>query len=180
MIFNERSQISVPEAYSATIYWETNIGATSQVIYGPSGSSYTIDLDQPYLGYPSGTNEVLSKTVSHSVVLSGLTPGQTYKYRVVSRASPPSVSYEHEFTVPAAGEENTASGSLGNAARDGSIGAVLALATSSEAVGEVAGAFKENNLATVHGLWAQSFWWILLLVLLLIFITWRILNKRKS
>jgi hypothetical protein len=32
--------------------------------------------------------------------LNGLVPGQTYLYRVISRASPPTISPEHQFTVP--------------------------------------------------------------------------------
>jgi hypothetical protein len=32
--------------------------------------------------------------------ISGLIPGATYRYRIVSHASPPTVGYEHMFTVP--------------------------------------------------------------------------------
>lgn len=107
IIFNEQaSNISadgvIPESGLATITWNTNIPATSQVVYGlASGAPYPFNINNlPSFGYPSVNTENLTKTVNHSMLLTGLTPGQTYVYRVVSRASPPTISYEHQFTVP--------------------------------------------------------------------------------
>jgi len=103
-ISNERvAEISINESGTegfALIEWETNFLSTSQVIYGlASGGPYSINISMPNFGYPYTTEEYFPKTTEHSVFLSGLIPGETYSYRVVSRASPPTVSYEHTFVV---------------------------------------------------------------------------------
>ncbi len=83
------------------ISWVTDYPATSQVLYGlTSGGPYTLNLSLPNYGYPFATVEDSTKLLNHSVLLTGLTPGASYRYRVVSHASPATVSYEHEFTVP--------------------------------------------------------------------------------
>lgn len=86
---------------TAIIEWDTNLLATSQVIFGPtSGAPYTLNTNiLPNLGYPFGTVENGTKVLHHTVVLTGLIDGETYVYRVVSRASPPTVSQEHTFTM---------------------------------------------------------------------------------
>ncbi len=86
---------------SATIEWDTNLFSTSQVIYGLSGVPYALNTSiLPCLGYPQCSAENGTKVLHHSVNLFGLVGGQTYVYRVVSRASPPTVSVEHTFTMP--------------------------------------------------------------------------------
>ncbi len=83
------------------ITWITSYPATSQVLYGlASGGPYTLNLALANYGYPSATPENATKVVDHSVYISGLIPGETYTYRVVSHASPPTVGYELTFTVP--------------------------------------------------------------------------------
>jgi len=90
----------------AVITWNTNHLVTSQVVYGPESREdepfpfpYSINLTvDPYFGYPFGTVEDPNKVTSHSVELIDLVPGETYRFRVVSRASPPTVSFEHTFT----------------------------------------------------------------------------------
>ena len=88
-----------------TIEWNTNLLATSKVVYGVSEDddgnpiTYTLDLGDANFGYPIGTNENSPKTKDHLVDIDGLLPNREYKYRVVSRASPPTVSYEHTFFV---------------------------------------------------------------------------------
>ncbi len=90
---------------TATIEWDTNLLATSQVIYGPATDGvggpelfYSLNLTvSPYFGYPYATDEDSVKMAQHTLVIEGLDPDQLYKYRVVSRASPPTVSYEHTF-----------------------------------------------------------------------------------
>jgi len=92
---------SIGQSGSATITWDTNKLSTSQVIYGPvSGGPYTLNLSAVNFGYPFGTVEDPAKVLHHSVLLTGLVPGQTYVYRVVSHASPPTISFEHQLTVP--------------------------------------------------------------------------------
>ena len=103
VIFNEQANniTNVSGSGSATITWDTNLLSTSQVVYGlASGSPYTLTLVPPNFGYPNFTVEDSTKVINHSVFLAGLTPGETYVYRVVSRASPPTISPEHQFTVP--------------------------------------------------------------------------------
>jgi len=106
---------------TATIEWDTNLLATSQVIFGPvPPGGYVLNTNiLPNLGYPLGTIENGTKVLHHTVVLNGLVGGQTYVYRVVSRASPPTVSVEHTFTMPTkALAENfglTQTGTNGNA-----------------------------------------------------------------
>ncbi|MDO8569271.1 MAG: fibronectin type III domain-containing protein [bacterium] len=112
VVFGE--SVSNTTASTATIEWDTNLFATSQVIFGPVPGPYALVLTTlPNLGYPSGTTETVTKVVNHSVTLIGLTPGQTYLYRVVSRASPPTVSVEHTFTMPTTGTGNSEIASVG-------------------------------------------------------------------
>ena len=67
------SNLSVhPLDTKATITWDTNRLATSQVFYGKT----------PALGM--STQETNSYVTSHSVLISGLTPNTTYYYRVAS------------------------------------------------------------------------------------------------
>lgn len=105
MIVNEKASDELSfaqnDSVSATITWDTNLPSTSQVVYGPATSNYTFDINNlPNFGYPLSTIEDGSKVLHHLVSLTDLKPGQTYVYRVVSRASPPTVGYEHKFTVP--------------------------------------------------------------------------------
>ncbi|OGI60188.1 hypothetical protein A2641_03870 [Candidatus Nomurabacteria bacterium RIFCSPHIGHO2_01_FULL_37_25] len=104
-IFNEKTVDitevgGFPATATATITWDTNVLSTSQVVYGPTPPLYTLDMNALYFGYPSGTIEDPTKVLHHSVLITGLTPGQTYVYRVVSRASPPTISFEKYFAVP--------------------------------------------------------------------------------
>lgn len=109
-IFNERvTNIQVSQPFiqpgaatgTVVIEWETNLKATSQVIYGlVAVAPYNLDLDTlPYYGYPLGTTEDPTKKTEHLVELTDLLVGQTYVFRVVSRASPATVSDEHEFII---------------------------------------------------------------------------------
>lgn len=101
LIFNEASLPSVPQTTSALISWNTNKPATSQVIYGlASGAPYTLNVNNPpFYGYPQATIEDTNKVTNHSVTLSNLVVGQTYVYRVVSHASPATISPEYAFTL---------------------------------------------------------------------------------
>ena len=190
IIFNEQaSNISasgvIPGSGLATITWNTNIPATSQVVYGlDSGVSYPFDINTlPYFGYPSGIGEDLTKTVNHSMLLTGLTPGETYVYRVVSRASPPTISYEHEFTVPIPP-------GAGNTITSGGEGEVLGASSGQSADGnatstdqEVAGIFNKENMAAALGSgWSDLISkcsLIALLILLVAYIVWRFVLRPR-
>ncbi|MEK9181899.1 MAG: fibronectin type III domain-containing protein [Patescibacteria group bacterium] len=186
-IFNEQASDLFPFT-TATITWDTNKLATSQVVYGlASGGPYTLDLNAIYFGYPSGTTEDPIKVLHHSMLITGLTPGQTYVYRVVSRASPPTISFERYFTAPllaqANNQVNNPSSVLG-ASTGGSDGYV-----SGSVLGETASASEEipssnPNLAVVF---ASGFFddllsicaLIALLMLLFIYLIWRLWLRKK-
>lgn len=91
----------------ATITWNTSYYSTSQVIFGPeSGAPYNLDLSLPNFGYASSSLDFLDKVINHSVTIYNLPPGN-YLYRVVSHASPPTISFEHSFVVSAGGGTRT-------------------------------------------------------------------------
>ena len=72
---------------SAIITWTTDQGSTSQVEYGTS------------TGYGSLSASNPSLTTSHSVTLSGLTPGTNYNYAVWSANSTGQLSTSTNFTL---------------------------------------------------------------------------------
>jgi hypothetical protein len=84
---------------TVTITWQTNKFATSRVIYDII--SHPTLGNSPNYGYVFSTPEQDQdpKVSFHSVRIDGLTPGTTYFYRTVSRASPEKVSREHTFTT---------------------------------------------------------------------------------
>jgi len=81
---------------SATISWNTNEPADSQVVYGPT---------QAY-GQSTTLNPALVTT--HSQGLSGLTPGTLYYYRVKSRDAAGNLSTSAEFTFTTVPADTTA------------------------------------------------------------------------
>ena len=100
-IFNESGAVVPPT--SGLIVWQTNLPATTQVVYGvEAGGPYTLDLNSSTFGYPLATGESSARVTNHAVTLPGLTPGETYVFRVVSRESPtnaPTVSPEYTLVV---------------------------------------------------------------------------------
>ena len=105
-IQNERVTAIDDIGGSAMIEWDTNLLSTSQVVYGLADDGpYSLTTLDPSFGYPESSVEDLIKVYNHVVIITGLVPGEEYIYRVVSRASPPTVSYEHSFVV-AEEEEN--------------------------------------------------------------------------
>ncbi|MFA7216907.1 MAG: fibronectin type III domain-containing protein [Candidatus Paceibacterota bacterium] len=99
------NSINPPELNSVVVTWDTNIPATSQVIYGlESSGPYNLNLSASNYGYPLASLEDTNKITSHSVLISGLIPLQVYSMRVVSKASPPTIGYEYLFSVDKAGK----------------------------------------------------------------------------
>ncbi len=88
-----------PGETSFTVTWDTDKPATSRVVFDtvPHATLGT----QPNYGYAlsSVESDVDPTVINHSVTLSGLTSGTTYYYRVISHASPESVSSEGSFTT---------------------------------------------------------------------------------
>jgi len=98
IIFDEASSPVV--SGQTHITWETNHPATSRVIYSSQYEVHFFDLNNPpNYGYSHSTVEDSSPVIDHSMNISGLTPGVTYYYRVVSRGSF-AISEEHSFTAP--------------------------------------------------------------------------------
>ena len=97
---------------SYTLVWETDHPATSRVIYD-TVSHLTLG-EAPNYGYAfsSVETDINSPVASHSVVISGLTAGTQYFYRVVSVGSPVSVGGEGTLTTnePPAPEPNPSAG----------------------------------------------------------------------
>ena len=77
---------------TATITWTTDIDATSRVIYGLTSQKDPVTGKEigsaPNYNYtnsePASVNSSSPKTKSHSVTLTGLTPGTKYYFRVLS------------------------------------------------------------------------------------------------
>lgn len=104
-IYNE--QASNIGANSVTITWLTNLVSTSRVVYSPAGFPHLFNFNNPpNYGYVLSTAEEDSttKVTGHSVDISGLSPGTTYYFRCISRASPATIGFEFSFTTPAEGE----------------------------------------------------------------------------
>jgi|GEM_PF-1146017 len=115
IISNEAIFDIIAEAGTAEAFWNTSYPATSQVVYGlTSAGPYTLNLNDPKFGYPFATLEDSLKVTEHYVDLFGLIPGETYSYRVISHASPPTVSFEHTFTVPLLNDSNSQNINLNN------------------------------------------------------------------
>ncbi|MBU4353535.1 hypothetical protein L6251_02820 [Candidatus Parcubacteria bacterium] len=111
-IYNESVASTTPLG-SALISWTTSYYSTSQVVYGiDTGAPYNLDLTAPNFGYPNATVEDSAKVINHAVEVTGLILGKTYRYRAVSHASPPTISFEHTFTMPT--EEEFAGRILGS------------------------------------------------------------------
>lgn len=199
-IFDEQTIGVNPVDGSAVITWDTNLLSTSQVIYGlASGGPYTLDVDEPiiplgsFFGYPLGTLEDPIKVTNHSVSIAGLTPGQTYLYRVVSRASPPTVSVERTFIVPTIGAGNSGislSGPIGSASGEASIGEGVgdAVATSSGAEATSTEEVEDNGNLLAFALGGLNFdlpglicvGVALLIFLILLWLIWLIFKNKKD
>lgn len=192
LIFNENAQNIgagfVPEpTESATITWNTNIPATSQVVYGPDTSTYNFDINNlPGFGYPFWTTEDLTKVLNHSVVITGLIPGQTYVYRVVSRASPPTISYEHKFTVPLLAQNTNSGNSNQNGGAQSAVGVTITNSASADRSfdGDSNATNTEENLdnlalAFSAGDFISTCTIIAVLIIIAIYILWKVWLRPK-
>lgn len=89
-ITNQASQTATTNAI--TLVWTTGTPATSRVVYDTVPHA-VLGSDANY-GYAFSTGEDTTKTTNHSVTITGLTPGTTYYFRIVSHGSPTTVSPE--------------------------------------------------------------------------------------
>jgi hypothetical protein len=86
---------------SVTVIWTTSYFSTSKVIYATSSGLFNLSEGEPKYGYTDfkeGDDSGLEKVTSHSVTITGLTPGTTYYYRAVSHGSL-AISQELSFTT---------------------------------------------------------------------------------
>jgi len=82
---------------TAVVSWETNLSATSRVLYDIV--SHPNLGDAPNYGYAYSTPEDSNKTLSHSVTITGLTPYTTYYWRAISHGSGEAWGREIAFTT---------------------------------------------------------------------------------
>ncbi len=68
-----------------TITWDTDIAATSRVIYDTTSHPDITGQTAPNFGYAISTPEDATKVTSHSVVITGLSPATKYYFRVISQ-----------------------------------------------------------------------------------------------
>jgi len=109
---------TTPSTSTALISWTTDKLTSSRVVYDTI-SHPQIDSSANY-GYAqsSDTFDAISKVLSHKVLLSGLSSGQIYYYRVISAGSPTAVSDEKTFKTlseagaPPPAESNAILGSI--------------------------------------------------------------------
>jgi len=88
------------QSCSATIIWTTSYFSTSEVIYDIIPGKFDFSVGPDKYGYAyieSGDDSSLEKVTAHSVTINDLLPNTDYYYRVVSHASPASISTEHKF-----------------------------------------------------------------------------------
>ncbi len=103
LIITDEAAINVT-SNTAVITWNTNYESTSWVVFGlKSGGPYSLDLSKEHYGYPNSSEKNADKVISHSVAISGLSPGTEYYYRCVSHGSL-AVSLNRTFTTLAAGQ----------------------------------------------------------------------------
>jgi uncharacterized membrane protein YgcG len=143
IIFDEGASPVVSNQTEIT--WKTNNPATSRVIYSSQYEPHTFDLNNPpNYGYVNSTLEESTKKTEHSMNISGLIPGVTYYYRVVSRGSF-AVSVEHQFTVPGVMPAETFSGDDGY--RDfQNQNQIVAIGENGQRDGENEGGEEETNI----------------------------------
>jgi hypothetical protein len=174
------------------VTWDTNISATSQVIYGlASNGPYNINMSANNFGYTYGTPEQdldPNKVTSHFVTISGLTPGN-YVYRVVSKASPATVGYEYQFTVPTSSASPAVAFGEGGGVSGGAIGEILGASaenngTSTATITNASSSSENilrNNLAAAFAAGWFSWWWLWIIILLILLaLGLYIYNKRKQ
>jgi len=89
---------------SVTITWETNLPASSRVIYSPSPAPAFNISNPPNYGYTYSTIDDLNKVTTHSVTINGLLPATVYFFRCISHASPDTLSPEFSFTTLGPGQ----------------------------------------------------------------------------
>lgn len=191
-IYEDRIYVTDITQTSAIVHWTTSYNSTSQVVYAGEGESYSFVINpEIYYGYPHAAPvpEDANKVTAHAVQLIGLTPETLYHFRVVSHASPPTVSYEHQFTTlppeQVAGELTVAPGLIMP-----EIGEAVAMArpqVAGESViaeqgGQVLGEETAKTVAGEAGKCVSHPWWYVgyIIYAILLFAALWLLRKAKK
>jgi hypothetical protein len=100
-ILSESVRVVDVQETSVTINWNTSYLSTSQVVYGRENELHSLDLNAVNFGYANAypDPEDFNKVTGHSVTILGLDPGETYYFRCISHASPPTISKEYTFST---------------------------------------------------------------------------------
>ncbi|MFA6215348.1 MAG: SdrD B-like domain-containing protein [Patescibacteria group bacterium] len=89
MLLISNISVNYLSADSIKIIWFTTHAATSQVVFGESSKTGNqLSLTDNNLNYPLSSGFNFETMTYHSVILTGLRPGATYYYRIVSLADP--------------------------------------------------------------------------------------------
>jgi len=101
---HQRLSYISPTENCAVVEWQSSIPAASQVLFSELGSEpVSIDLTAENFGYPYASTQNNAGTASHTAVLEGLTPGQAYSYRLVTRSHPSAIPTISDARVLIAG-----------------------------------------------------------------------------
>lgn len=129
VISNE--QISSVGATSIVFTWDTNHSATSRVVYDIVSVS-TTNTSTPNYGYEFSTEEDGTFVITHSMTITGLTPGVQYFLRPVSHGSPEVTGVELSTTTltqsnggGSSGGGSSSSGGSSSGSSSGSSGTVI-------------------------------------------------------
>jgi hypothetical protein len=88
---------------TATITWNTYENADSQIMYGGASGHYPLH---------SGLQDGGQGTMSHSVTLTGLTPGMTYHYRINSHDGAKNLASRADATFTTSGSQGGGGGTV--------------------------------------------------------------------
>ncbi len=144
IIFNEQDLNE--DTSTVDITWQTNHFSSSRVIYSSEDEPHEFNYSNPpNYGYAHSTIDDLNPVTFHQVSLTGLIPGTTYYYRVISHASPDTVGASYTFTTagtkPVALVNSTESGSGPSSAPNPEQGFIAGL----QGTGENVSVDNENN-----------------------------------
>lgn len=117
LVIGGQASVKPSTSGQVSIKWTTSTASYGHIIYGiDTGVPYTLDLTKSNFGYAqsvptdpgvSGHLDPQGKVRNHSFILTGLIPGKTYRYRVVTHASPAVASQEGTFVASTGATEIT-------------------------------------------------------------------------
>jgi len=190
LVIQNEASVGVTDT-TATIEWNTSFKSTSRVVYGTAPGVFDFSLPPNY-GYPFSTLEFDTPAnpngvTLHIVIVTGLTPSTPYYFRVISHASPDTISKEISFTTlqnPLPGGSSLPPSNSNANISAHSENALLSQAPASDngtgqtqngTTNPVAEKPPPNTnllVAALFGLGNINTWWLLLILILLIIIYW--------